>query len=110
MIARVWRGWTSAADADAYRDYLVDTGMRDSRATPGNRGTFVLRRAEGERVEFTTITLWDSMEAIAGFSGETGDAAVFYPEDERFLVEREWTVGHLELVHADPPVGADQPA
>lgn len=103
MIARVWRGWTSAEDAEAYRDYLVDTGMRDSRAIPGNRGTVVLRRPDGDRVEFTTITLWDSLEAIAAFSGAEGDAAVFYPEDDRFLVEREWTVSHHEVVHADLP-------
>lgn len=109
MIARVWRGWTSAEDADAYTDYLVGTGMRDSRSTQGNRGTFVLRRKEGDRVEFTTITLWDSLEAIAGFSGSQGDEAVFYPEDDRFLVERERTVDHYELVHADPAFVGDQP-
>lgn len=108
MIARVWRGWTSAAEADAYTDYLVSTGMRESRATPGNRGTVVLRRAEGDRVAFTTITLWESLEAIVGFSGETGDAAVFYPEDERFLVDRELAVQHHEVVHADPPLGGDR--
>ena len=105
MIARVWRGWTSAEDADAYEAYVVETGMRESRSTPGNRGTYVLRRLEGDRVEFTTITLWDSREAIVGFSGSHDDTAVFYPEDERYLVERERTVGHHEVVHEDPPLG-----
>ena len=106
MIARVWRGWTSAEDADGYTDYVVETGMRASRGTPGNRGTFILRRDDDGRVEFTTITLWDSLESIVGFSGEEGDAAVFYPEDDRFLVDREWTVRHHEIVHAD--LGATQ--
>lgn len=103
MIARVWRGWTAVEDADAYAEYVVETGMRESRSTPGNRGTFVLRREHGGRVEFTTITLWESRDAITGFSRSTDDTAVFYPEDDRFLVERELTVGHYELVHADPP-------
>jgi heme-degrading monooxygenase HmoA len=108
VIARVWRGWTSAEDADAYQAYVVETGMSESRSTPGNRGTYVLRRRDGDRVEFTTITLWDSLDAIVGFSGSRDDTAVFYPEDERFLVERELMVGHHELVHEDPPLG-DQP-
>jgi heme-degrading monooxygenase HmoA len=101
VIARVWRGWTSSDDADAYVDYLVATGMKDSRATPGNRGVLVLRRAAGEQAEFTTVTLWETLDAVDGFAGTDRETAVFYPEDERFLVEREWTVGHHEVVHAD---------
>lgn len=38
MIARVWRGWTAASDADRYLDYLEETGLREYRATAGNRG------------------------------------------------------------------------
>ena len=97
----MWRGWTAPEDAEAYTDYVVETGMRASRATPGNRGTCILRREHDGRVEFTTITLWDSLEAVVGFSGEEGDAAVFYPEDDRYLVDREWTVTHHEVAHVD---------
>ncbi|HET9324877.1 MAG TPA: hypothetical protein VFO03_13445 [Gaiellaceae bacterium] len=108
MIARVWRGWTAAEDADAYTDYVERTGMRASRDTPGNLATIVLRRIDGDRAEFTTITLWESVEAAGGFSGTTDDTAVFYPEDDRYLVDRELTVVYHEVVHSDPPVG-DQP-
>ncbi|MDP9225488.1 MAG: hypothetical protein M3P18_16925 [Actinomycetota bacterium] len=35
--------------------------------------------------------VWDSIEAIKAFAGEDYEAAVFYPEDDRFLVERDLT-------------------
>ncbi len=101
MIARVWRGWTSKDDAEAYSDYLVATGMKDSRATPGNRGALVLRREAGERAEFTTVTFWESAEAVEAFAGPDREKAVFYPDDERYLVEREWSVSHHDVLHAD---------
>jgi heme-degrading monooxygenase HmoA len=97
VVARTWRGWTRPEDADAYVLYLEDTGMREYRATPGNRGAWILRRTEGDRTEFVTLTFWDSLEAIRGFAGDDVERAVFYPEDDRFLVEREERVHHWQL-------------
>lgn len=45
MIARIWRGVTRASDADAYFDYLRETGLKEYAATPGNRGVQTLRAA-----------------------------------------------------------------
>lgn len=98
MIARTWRGWTTAKDADAYVDYLMDTGMREYRNVAGNRAAYILRRAQGDRTEFVTLSFWDSMEAVAGFAGDDVERAVFYPEDDRFLVDRETTVAHYEVI------------
>jgi hypothetical protein len=39
------------------------------------------------------------MEAVRRFAGDEPDRAVFYPEDERFLVERGERVEHFEVVH-----------
>ena len=97
MIARTWRGWTRAEDADDYVAYLRETGMQAYRTTPGNQGAWILRRRQGDRVEFVTLSFWDSMEAVRGFAGSDPTRAVFYPEDDRFLVEREETVDHFEL-------------
>lgn len=97
MIARVWRGWTAAEDADAYVAYLEETGAPASRGTPGNRGFLIFRRIDGERSEFVTVSFWESLDAVRGFAGEDIEQAVFYPEDERFLVERELTVAHYEI-------------
>jgi heme-degrading monooxygenase HmoA len=97
MIARTWTGWTRREDADEYVAYLADTGLRESRALPGNRGAWILRRDDGERTEFRTLILWDELAAIRAFAGDDLERAVFFPEDERFLVERDLHVVHYEV-------------
>jgi heme-degrading monooxygenase HmoA len=97
VIARMWRGWTTRADADAYAEYVERTGISAYRATPGNRGAWILRRPDGDRTEFVTLSFWDSLDAVRAFAGDDVQGAVFYPEDDRFLVEREVTVRHFEL-------------
>jgi len=97
VIVRTWRGWTRAEDADRYVAYLRETGLKEYRATPGNRGAWILRRIEGDRCEFVTVSLWESLDDVRGFAGEDVEVAVFYPEDDAFLVEREMTVRHWEL-------------
>ena len=96
MLARIWRGVTLTEQADAYLDYLNQTGIPDYLATPGNRGAFVLRRADGERSHFLTISLWDSLESVKGFAGDDYERARYYAEDEQFLLEFEPTVEHYE--------------
>jgi heme-degrading monooxygenase HmoA len=98
MIARIWRGATSATDADAYVDYLKQTGAKEYAATPGNLGVHMLRRIEGDRCEFLMLTFWDSMGAVKRFAGDDAERAVFYPEDDRFLVDRDLTSSHWEVV------------
>jgi len=94
MIARVWRGWTAREDADAY---VGETGMRESRALPGNLGAMILRRDDGTRTEFQTVILWDDLDSIRAFAGDDLERAVFFPEDDRFLVERDPHVVHYEV-------------
>jgi heme-degrading monooxygenase HmoA len=98
MIARSWRGATTAQDADAYLEYLNQTGLAEYRKTSGNRGVLGLRRIVKDRAEFLLISLWDSTDAIRRFAGDDIEKAVFYPEDERFLVERDEHVSHYEVV------------
>ena len=99
MIARTWRGATRAEHADAYRDYLERTGIREYRATPGNRGVLALRRIVGPHAEFLLVSLWDSMNAVRAFAGDEPDRAVFYPEDAQYLVQRDLHVDHYEVIH-----------
>jgi len=101
MLARIWKGVTRAEDGDAYVRYLEETGLMESRRTPGNRGVLALRRVAGDRAEFITLSLWESVEAIRRFAGEDISRAVFYPEDDRFLVQRDDHVDHFELVVRD---------
>lgn len=97
MIARIWRGAVRAEDAEAYREYLEGTGLREYQATPGNRGAWLLQRVEGDHCEIVALSFWESMDAVRGFAGDDPKRAVFYPEDDRFLVERDEQVTHHEL-------------
>jgi heme-degrading monooxygenase HmoA len=72
--------------------------MAEYRSTPGNQGAWMLRRDEGDRSEIVTFSLWDSLDSIRAFAGDEIDQAVFYPEDDRFLIERDRTVRHYEVV------------
>ncbi len=98
MIARTWRGATRARDSATYLGYLHRTGFTEYQKTEGNRGVLALRRIVGERAEFLLVSLWDSVDSIRRFAGDDIEKAVFYPEDERFLVERDEHVSHYEVV------------
>jgi heme-degrading monooxygenase HmoA len=98
VIARTWRGAVRVEDADAYLDYLEATGLKEYRETPGNRGVLALRRIDGDRGEYLIVSLWDSLEAVQRFAGKDLEQAVFYPEDDRFLVDRDLTSTHYEVV------------
>ena len=97
MIARTWTGTVRRSDADAYAGYIRDTGFTEYARTAGNRGAWMLRRDEGDRTEFITLSLWESVEAIRAFAGDDIEAAVLYPEDERYLLG-ESTVAHYDVV------------
>jgi heme-degrading monooxygenase HmoA len=99
MLARTWRGATRSEDAETYLDYLHRTGFAEYRKAAGNRGVLGLRRVTMEKAEFLLISLWDSTEAIRQFAGDDIEKAVFYPEDERFLIERDERVSHFEVVY-----------
>ena len=98
MIVRTWRGATRAEDADAYLDYLRRTGLAEYSGTSGNRRVLGLRRIVQDRAEFLLLSFWDSEESVRRFAGDDVERAVFYPEDDRFLVERDEHVNHYELV------------
>jgi heme-degrading monooxygenase HmoA len=103
MIARMWHGMTPQAKADAYTDFLNATAIPDCRGTPGNLGVHILRRDEGDRTHFVTLTFWESLETIRGFSGDPVDRAKYYAEDREFLLEFEPKVQHWNVVGSAKP-------
>jgi heme-degrading monooxygenase HmoA len=98
MIARLWHGVTPASKADAYLDYLNQTGVTDIRSTAGNRGVYLLRRIEGDRAHFLFLSLWESIAAIEQFAGADIEVARYYPEDLDYLLELEPHVTHYEVI------------
>ncbi len=100
MIARTWHGVTPASKADAYYAYLEESGVKEYRRTPGNRGVYVLRRVAGDRADFLLISLWDSYDAIRAFAGDDLEKARYFPKDREFLLEFEPNVAHYEVLAA----------
>ena len=101
MIARIWHGATRESDAGEYFEFLKRTGLRDYLATPRNRGVWVLRRTKDGRAHFLLMSLWDSLDSIRAFAGPDVARARYYPEDDRFLIEKEPAVEHYDVL-AEP--------
>ena len=98
MITRMWRGWVGTDRAAEYVDYVDRTGLAGYRDTPGNHGAEVWTRDLGDgRTEVTTVSWWESIDDIRGFAGDDIARAVFYPEDDGYLIDRETTVTHHEV-------------
>lgn len=98
-IVRMWRGSVRSEDTDEYVAYIERTGMREYRETPGNLDAWMLTRDLGDgTTEIVTVSRWQSLEAIKGFAGADIETAVYYPEDDRFLVERDDVVRHWTQV------------
>jgi heme-degrading monooxygenase HmoA len=107
MIARIWRGATRAEDAETYVRYLQETGFRAFRETAGNLGALGLRRIANGKAEFVVVSFWESEAMVRNFAGDDIGRAVFYDEDDRFLVERDAHVSHFDVVHRDEPARVD---
>lgn len=103
-IARIWRGATRRSARDRYLTYLEKTGFAEYGSTEGGLGVLGLRRDVGDRTEFLLVSLWDSMDAVRLFAGPDPRRAVFYPEDERFLIDAELQVDHWEVCFLSAPL------
>lgn len=101
MIARIWKGRTRPADAEAYGDFLHRTAYPDYGGVAGNRGWLLLRRDTPEAVEFTFVSLWESMEAVHRYAGADAERPKYYPEDRRYLIELPETAANYEVAGAD---------
>jgi heme-degrading monooxygenase HmoA len=98
MIARTWEGIVPAAKEPAYREFLAREVLPEIRATVGNRGVMVLRRAEAESVRFLVLSYWDSPEAIRAFAGDDVERAHYRPAALKFLVDPAPFVTHYEVL------------
>ena len=101
MIARIWHGTVAQSDGDTYAQYMHHTGIAGYASTEGNRGVWMLRRDIDDQTEFVMFTLWESLDAVKGFAGDDYERAVYYPEDDRYLVERDLKTSHYEVIEAE---------
>jgi heme-degrading monooxygenase HmoA len=97
MVARVWHGFTEPEHADAYEAMLKPDPLPGIGKVKGYRGSYVLRRVAGAEVEFITILLWDSIDAIRAVAGSDYETAVIPEERRKYLTRYDAKAAHYEI-------------
>ena len=97
MIARVWRGWTSTENADAYEKLLREVVYPGLQTIEGYVGGYILRHDHQEESEFVTVNLFDSLDAVKAFAGSDYDVPVLEPEARHLLSKVEPVAHHYDV-------------
>jgi heme-degrading monooxygenase HmoA len=106
MICRLWRGWTTKDDADAYEDIMrgqVIPGI-EARRIPGFRSIELMRRERDYDVEFMTLMRFDNLDSVKAFVGEDYEVAHVPAEPQAVLTDFDKRSVHYEVLdHRDQP-------
>ena len=100
MICRLWRGWTTKANADAYERIVrgeVIPGI-EARHIPGFRSIDLIRRERDHDVEFMTLMWFDSLDSVKAFMGEDYDVAHVPPAAQAVLADFDQRSAHYEVL------------
>jgi len=98
MIARLWHGSTKPEHADSYESMLKPELLPGLSQVPGFRGSYLLRRPKGDEVDFITIILWESLEALKAFAGPDYEVSIIPEERRRYLSRHDDRAAHYEVV------------
>jgi antibiotic biosynthesis monooxygenase (ABM) superfamily enzyme len=100
LICRLWRGWTTPENADAYQRIVhgeVIPGI-EARTIAGFRHIDLMRRDLGGEVEFQTLMWFDSLDAIKAFVGEDHEVS-HVPDHARAVLKRfDERAAHYEVI------------
>lgn len=107
MIARVWHGNTKPENADAYETMLKPELLPGIGKVRGYKGSYLLRKDGLDEVEFITIMLWDSIDALRAFAGPNYEASIIPEERRRYLSRHDAKAAHYEIVSTHKPVASN---
>jgi heme-degrading monooxygenase HmoA len=99
MISRIWHGYTTPENADAYEALLneeIFSGIAQ-RQIPGYSGIHLFRRDVADEVEFITLMWFESLEAVRQFAGEDYEVAVVPPKARLLLKRFDQRSQHYEV-------------
>ena len=102
MIARLWSARTTPQLVSAYVEYFSQSVLPELRSVPGYRSAQVFANPADDTAEILVVTVWQSLQAIAGFAGEDREAAVVHPAAAALLTDYDRRVRHFEIVVSDP--------
>ena len=99
-IKRIWHGWTTNENADKYQSILLNKVLPgiEAKKISGYRGIEVLRKEQGEEVEFVTMMTYDSVENIKALQGEDYEKAYVPPMAAEVLKRWDKEAVHYEVV------------
>lgn len=97
MIARVWKGWTTPAHADAYEQFVREQVIPELRQVAGHRGAYILRQDGPDESEFIILNYFDSLDAVRAFAGSDYTVPVIEPEARQLLAKVEPIARHYEV-------------
>jgi hypothetical protein len=100
MICRLWRGWTTPANAAAYEAIVrgeVIPGI-EAREIPGFRHIDLMRREAGDEVEFQTLMWFDDLDSIRAFIGEDYAVSHVPPAAQAVLARFDRHAAHFEVL------------
>jgi heme-degrading monooxygenase HmoA len=100
MICRMWRGWTTPDNADAYEHVVrgqVIPGIEAMRI-PGFRSIDLVRREREYDVEFMTLMWFDSLDSVKAFMGEDYAVAHVPAEAQAVLADFDRRSAHYEVL------------
>jgi heme-degrading monooxygenase HmoA len=90
-VARIWRGWTTVDNADAYQAVVGGEVLPAilERDISGLVGAHLMRAdmVEDEEVEFTTVIWFESLDSVKSFMGADYQRA-HVPENARAVLKR----------------------
>lgn len=104
-IARIWRGRTTRANADAYADYLYEHGIAP--LAKKALGVQLLREDRADETEFVTISYWESVEAMSRFAGKDPRRIHHLERDAEFLIELPSGVQVLDITASLGRIGGE---
>jgi len=101
MVARIWRGYTSFENADAYENFLKTEFMPsvEAKKIPGYKRFELMRKNGSEEISFITIMWFDSIEHIKNFAGNDYEKAVVHPKAQALLKRYDTVSEHYEVKH-----------
>jgi hypothetical protein len=102
-IARIWRGRTRREVADEYQAYSHEVGIKP--LIEKALGVQYLREDRESESEFITISYWESVEAMARFTGGDPTRIHHLPRDAEFLIELPERVQVLKLLSSHGRTG-----
>ena len=100
MISRIWHGYTTLENADAYEKLLreeIFVGIKNRKIT-GYKGIQLLRRQLETETEFITIMWFDSYDSVKRFAGDDYEKAVVPDKAQKILSRYDRESQHYDVI------------